>query len=162
MIQKTLYVLDASGTYSLADTETIVTEAKRRIAAQLRRGTALSSPKAAREAIHLKLCEREHEVFGCLYIDHKHRLIEFSELFRGTICHTTVHPREVVKAALACNAAAVVFFHNHPSGDAVPSEADKAITNTLKTALSLVDIRVLDHFVIGAEDTYSFAEAGLL
>lgn len=162
MTTHTLYVLEVTGDYRPADTPIIVAEAKRRLAARFRRGAALSSPAAAKEAIQLKLAEREHEVFGCLYLDHRHHVIEFAELFRGTIDGASVYPREVVKAALGCNSAAVIFFHNHPSGEASPSEADKTLTHRLRTALALVDIRVLDHFVIGGDAVYSFAEAGLL
>jgi DNA repair protein RadC len=162
MTSLTLYVLDAAGVYRRADTPIIIAEAKRRLASRLRRGAVLCSPAAAKEAIQLKLAEREHEVFGCLYLDNRHRVIEFAELFRGTIDGASVYPREVVKAALGCNSAAVIFFHNHPSGEASPSEADKTLTQRLRTALALVDIRVLDHFVIGGDTVYSFAEAGLL
>jgi DNA repair protein RadC len=145
-----------------AEAKVIIAEAKRRMSAKLRRGSSLSSPGAAREAIHLKLAECEHEVFACLFLDNQHRMIQYAELFRGTIDGASVYPREVVKATLACNAAAVIFCHNHPSGLAEPSEADKFITQRLKQALGLLDIRVLDHFVIGSEATYSFAEHGLL
>ena len=162
MTSNTLYVLDAAGVYQPADAAIIVAEAKRRLASRFRRGAVLDSPAAATEAIQLKLAEREHEVFGCLYLDHRHRVIEFAELFRGTIDAASVYPREVVKAALGCNSAAVIFFHNHPSGEASPSEADKTLTHRLRTALALVDIRVLDHFVIGGDTVYSFAESGLL
>jgi len=162
MTNPTLYVLDCAGDYQPADTSIIVAEAKRRLAARFRRGAALSSPAAAKEAIQLKLSEREHEVFGCLYLDNRHHVIEFAELFRGTIDGASVYPREVVKAALGCNSAAVIFYHNHPSGEASPSEADKTLTHRLRTALALVDIRVLDHFVIGGDAVYSFAESGLL
>lgn len=162
MTRNTLYVLDAAGDYRVADSATIIAEAKRRIAVKFRRGISLSSPDTAKDAIQLQWCEREHELFGCLYLDAKHRLLEWAELFRGTIDAAAVYPREVVKAALACNSAAVIFVHNHPSGDATPSEADKFITQRLKSALGLVDIRVLDHFVMGAEAVFSFAEAGLL
>ncbi|WP_077732787.1 DNA repair protein RadC [Methylocaldum sp. 14B] len=158
----TLYVRDAFGDYAPAGPELIIAEAKRRIAARFRRGTALTSPNAAREAIHLKLAEYDHEVFAGLFLDNQHRLIAFSELFHGTIDGASVYPREVVKAALGCNAAAVIFCHNHPSGVANPSEADRAITQRLKTALNLLDIRVLDHFIVGADAIYSFAEHGLL
>jgi DNA repair protein RadC len=162
MTNPTLYVLDAAGVYQRADAAIIIAEAKRRLASRFRRGAALCSPDAAKEAIQLNLLEREHEVFGCLYLDHRHRVLEFAELFRGTIDGASVYPREVVKAALGCNSAAVIFFHNHPSGEASPSEADKTLTQRLRTALALVDIRVLDHFVIGGDAVYSFAESGLL
>jgi DNA repair protein RadC len=104
-----------------------------------------------------------HEVFGCLWLDNQHRVLEFEELFHGTIDGASVYPREVVRAALRLNAAAVIFAHNHPSGVAEPSEADRMITQRLKQALNLIDIRVLDHFIVGDGDqAYSFAEHGLL
>lgn len=108
----------------------------------------------------LKYSEREH--FACVFLDNRHRVIEFKIMFSGTIGESSVHPREVVKRGLAVNAAAVVFAHNHPSGEPEPSEADKQITYVLKEALKTVDIRVLDHFVIGCDSHVSFAERGLL
>jgi len=158
----TLYVKDLFGEYMPAEAQVIIAEAKRRMSAKLRRGSPLTSPGAAREAIRLKMADYEHEVFACLFLDNQHRIIQYAELFRGTIDGASVYPREVVKAALSCNAAALIFCHNHPSGLAEPSEADKFITQRLKQAFGLLDIRVLDHFVIGAEDIYSFAEHGLL
>ncbi|SJZ78002.1 DNA repair protein [Vibrio cincinnatiensis] len=125
------------------------------------RGNALTNPDATKEYIRCKLGAYEHEVFALLLLDNQNRLIEFKELFHGTIDAASVYPREVVKAALACNAAAVIFAHNHPSGQPEPSEADKRITQRLKDALALVDIRVLDHIVVG-EGCVSFAERGLL
>jgi DNA repair protein RadC len=157
----TLYVRDLFGDYAPAQPELIIAAAKRRIAVKFRRGTSLTSPNAAREAVQLKIAEYEHEVFLCV-LDNQHRVLEFSELFRGTIDGASVYPREVVKTALSKNAAAVIFAHNHPSGLAQPSEADRAITNRLRSALNVVDIRVLDHFIVGAEEIYSFAEHGLL
>lgn len=162
MSTRDLYVRDSYGEYFPADSELVIAEAKRRIATKFKRGIALNSPLAARELIGLKLAEYEHEVFACLFLDNQHRLVRFSELFRGTIDGASVYPREVVKEALQCNAAAVIFCHNHPSGVAEPSEADKAITQRLRSALGLVDIRVLDHFVVGAGEVCSFAERGLL
>lgn len=121
----------------------------------------LESPDAVRNLLRLRFSEREHEVFAVLFLDNRHRLIEIEEMFRGTIDGAQVHAREVVKAALRHNAAAVVLTHNHPSGVSEPSQADKAITNRLKDALALVDVRVLDHFVVG-DSIVSFAESGLL
>lgn len=157
-----LYVRDCSGEYVLAESDLIIAEAKRRLAAKFRRGATLSSPAAAKDALLLYLGDCEHEVFGCFFLDNQHRLIRWVELFRGTIDGASVYPREVVKEALAHNAAAVILCHNHPSGSAEPSEADRHITERLRTALGTVDIRVLDHVVIGAEETYSFAEHGRL
>lgn len=157
-----LYVKDLFGEYAPASPELIIAEAKRRLAVKFRRGTALTSPQAVREALRLRMADYPFEVFMCLFLDNQHRIIELRELFRGTIDGAAVYPREVVKAALACNAAAVVLVHNHPSGLAQPSEADKAITARLRNALGLIEIRVLDHFIIGAEEVFSFAENGLL
>ena len=125
-------------------------------------GSALSNPRATREFLRMRLRDLQHEVFCCLYLDNRNRVIGFEELFRGTIDGASVHPREVVKQALARNAAAVILAHNHPSGVAEPSQADELITRRLKEALSLVDIRVLDHLVVGDGVCESFAERGLL
>jgi DNA repair protein RadC len=121
----------------------------------------MDSPSRTREFLRLKLGGLEHEVFAALFLDSRHRLIEYVELFRGTIDSASVHTREVVKEALARNAASMIFCHCHPSGEASPSHADEAVTQRLKAALSLVDIRVLDHFVVG-NTIASMAEAGLL
>jgi DNA repair protein RadC len=129
---------------------------------ELKRNDALTSPDLTRRFLSAQLRDYQHEVFGCLFMDNQHRVLCFEELFRGTIDGASVYPREVVKQALALNAAAVIFAHNHPSGITEPSEADKHITQKLKMALSLVDIRVLDHFIVGDGRGYSFAEHGLL
>lgn len=121
----------------------------------------ITSPDASKDYVRLQLAEYEHEVFACIFLNNRHRVIHFEKLFRGTIDGASVHPREVVKAALQYNAAAVIFAHNHPSGVAEPSQADITITNRLKEALSLIDVRVLDHLVVG-EEVVSFAERGLL
>jgi len=129
---------------------------------RFRRGTTIKSPLATREYLSTLLIEYEHEVFAALFLDNRHRVIAYEEMFRGTIDGATVHPREVVKLALQHNAAAVIFAHNHPSGIAEPSQADKSITRRLQDSLALIDVRVLDHFVIGEEDVVSFAERGLI
>lgn len=125
-------------------------------------GAELTNPGHTRDYLRLLLAERRAEVFGCLFLDNRHRVIDTAELFQGTIDGASVYPRVVVQQALACNAAAVVLFHNHPSGVAEPSRADEAITWRLKDALALVDIRVLDHLVVTAGEAVSFAERGLL
>lgn len=125
-------------------------------------GAVFKSPDATRSFLRVKLENLEHEVFACLFLDNRHRLILYEELFRGTIDGAAVYPREVVKAALNHNAAAVIFSHNHPSGMASPSNADFSLTKRLKAALELVDIRVLDHMVVGASEQVSFAENGWL
>ena len=127
-----------------------------------RSGSALTSPSAVRDYLRLALSGREHEVFVVVHLDAQHRVLKFDELFRGTLTQTSVYPREIVKSALAANAAAVIFAHNHPSGVAEPSQADELLTRQLKEALSLVDIKVLDHFVVAGSLALSFAERGLL
>ena len=122
---------------------------------------AFTSPKDSKAFVKLQLATLEHEVFACMFLDNQHRVITFKQMFRGTIDGASVYPREVVKEALAHNAAAVIFAHNHPSGVAEPSQADQQITKRLKEALALVDVRVLDHLVVGQE-VVSFAERGLL
>jgi DNA repair protein RadC len=122
---------------------------------------SLSCPQASKDYVKLQLATYEHEKFACLMLDNRNRVIAFRELFRGTIDAASVYPREVVKQVLADNAAAVIFAHNHPSGATEPSQADIAITERLKKALALIDVRVLDHLIVGEEVT-SFAERGLL
>jgi DNA repair protein RadC len=124
-------------------------------------GPALTSPRLAADYLLAQLRDRDHEVFCCLYLDNRHRLISFEELFQGTIDGASVHPREVVKQALARRAAAVILAHNHPSGVAEPSRADEAITARLRDALALVDIRVVDHVIVGDGVCVSLAERGL-
>jgi DNA repair protein RadC len=132
------------------------------LAQRHRRGEPLTSPEASRAYLRLRMGERKFEVFACIYVDNRHRIIAFEELFQGTIDGASVHPRVVVQRALELNSGAVIFAHNHPSGVAEPSMADQRITQRLKNALSLVEIRVLDHFIVTAEDSISFAEKGLL
>lgn len=135
---------------------------RRHYAEQLQSGPPLANPRATREFLRARLRDRDHEVFCCLFLDNRHRVICFEEVFRGTIDGASVHPREVVKLALSRNAAAVILAHNHPSGVAEPSHADELITGRLRDALGLVDIRVLDHIVVGDGAEVSFAERGLL
>ena len=136
--------------------------ARRSLKDDMRSADALTSPGAVRDYLRLAIAGREHEVFVCLWLDAQHRVISFDELFRGTLTQTSVYPREIVKAGLRANAAAVIFAHNHPSGVAQPSQADELLTRNLKEALSLVDIKVLDHFIVAGHQTLSFAERGLL
>lgn len=130
--------------------------------AQMRNGPVMDSPQALRDWLRLYCAGLEHEVFLALYLDAQHRLIEAEALFRGTLTQTSVYPREVVKGALARNAAALAIAHNHPSGEAEPSRADEQLTQTLKAALNLVDVRVIDHFVVAGDQVLSFAERGLM
>jgi DNA repair protein RadC len=136
--------------------------ARRHMEEVLRKGDAITSPTITRTYLTSRLRGYAHEVFACLFLDNQHRVIEYEELFRGTIDGASVYPREVVKRALGLNTAAVIFAHNHPSGIAEPSEADKHITQRLKQALNLIDVRVLDHFIIGEGTAFSFAEHGLI
>jgi DNA repair protein RadC len=136
--------------------------AQRALEEKLRESSALTSPGAVRDYLRLALGGRPHEVFVCIWLDAQHRVISCEEPFRGTLTQTSVYPREVVKGALRVNAAAVIFAHNHPSGVAQPSQADELLTRNLKEALSLVDVRVLDHFIIAGNQAISFAERGLL
>jgi DNA repair protein RadC len=128
----------------------------------LARGAALTSPEAVRDYLRLLLAGRACEVFVVLFLDSQHRLIAADELFRGSLSQTSVYPREVVKAALAHNAAAVILAHNHPSGVAEPSRADELLTQALQSALALVEVRTLDHFVVAGAEVLSFAERGLM
>lgn len=158
---RTLQVQDLFGAYRPASSDEIIHAAQAAINRRFRRGMALTSPLASREFLKLRLATIEHEVFAVLWLDNRHRVISFDEMFRGTIDGASVHPREVVKAALGHNAAACILAHNHPSGVGEPSHADRAITSRLRDALALVDVRVLDHIIV-AEDCTSFAERGLL
>ena len=135
---------------------------RRALAAQMKSGINLSSPEAVRDFLRLSIQDRQVEIFLGLFLDAQNRVIAVEELFSGTLTQTSVFPREVVKTALHHNAAAVIFAHNHPSGVAEPSRADETLTQALKQALSLIDVRVLDHFVVGRGTTLSFAERGLL
>ncbi|HXJ52369.1 MAG TPA: DNA repair protein RadC [Burkholderiales bacterium] len=136
--------------------------ARRALQEELKRTSALTSPGAVRDYLRLAIGGRAHEVFVCIWLDAQHRVIKFEEPFQGTLTQTSVYPREIVKAALACNAAAVIFAHNHPSGAAQPSQADELLTANLKEALALIEVRVLDHFIVAGHQAISFAERGLL
>ena len=142
--------------------QAVIELGRRLLAERMHRGNPLSSPQDARNFLVAQLQDRQYEVFCCVYLDNRHRVIEFEELFRGSINGASVHPREVVKNALARNAAALLIAHNHPSGVAEPSNADRLITQRLYDALALVDIRLLDHIVIGDGELVSFKERGIL
>jgi DNA repair protein RadC len=145
-----------------AQFEAAIELARRSIEEGLKEKTVLTSPGAVRDYLKLALGGRQHEVFVCIWLDAQHRVIEYEEAFEGTLTQTSVYPREIVKAALSRNAAAVIFAHNHPSGAAQPSQADELLTRNLKEALALVDIKVLDHFIVAGAQAISFAERGLL
>ena len=136
--------------------------AKRYLREPLKPGTTIGSPADSREFLLANLRDRQHEVFCCLFLDNRHRVLAFDELFRGTIDAAAVYPREIVKQALARNAAAVILAHNHPSGIAEPSQSDQLITRRIRDALELVDVRLLDHFVIGDNCCVSLASRGML
>jgi DNA repair protein RadC len=162
-----IFGADLSGVRGLgpakrAQFEAAMELARRSLQDGMRSANALTSPGAVRDYLRLAISGREHEVFVCLWLDAQHRVIAFDEAFRGTLTQTSVYPREIVKAGLKANAAAVIFAHNHPSGAAQPSQADELLTRNLKEALSLVDIKVLDHFVVAGHHALSFAERGLL
>ncbi len=140
----------------------VIERALKILATRIRTSQALNSPSAVRDYLRLALSGKEHEVFVTIFLDAQNRVIEVEELFRGTLTQTSVYPREVVKAALRCNAGAAIFAHNHPSGVAEPSHADEMLTSALKQALALVDVRVLDHFIVAGAGVLSFAERGLL
>ncbi len=150
------------GSAKYAQLQAVMEMAKRHFKEIIQRGNALTSPEITRAYLSAQLRGYSYEVFACLFLDNQHRVIQLDELFRGTIDGASVYPREVVKQALHHNAAAVIFAHNHPSGVTEPSQADKQITEKLKKALDLFDIRVLDHFIIGDGEPYSFAEHGLI
>lgn len=142
--------------------QAVLEMARRHFAEIIQHGSALTSPEATRAYLSAQLRGYSYEVFACLFLDNHHRVLQWEELFRGTIDGTSVYPREVAKRALFHHAAAVIFAHNHPSGVSEPSQADRAITDKLKQALALFDIRVLDHFIVGDGVPFSFAENGLI
>ena len=156
-----LRIKKENGRYRDASEEEILDAALAIIDARFSKGTALTSPEKTNEFLKLHLAPIDHEIFAVLWLDNQHSVIAFEELFRGTIDGASVYPREVVKAALHHNAAACILCHNHPSGIAEPSQADKAITEKVKHALALIDVRTLDHMIV-AEKTCSFAELGLI
>lgn len=154
-------IRDSQGVYRSVPVDALLASAKQAVSAQFKEGFQIRSPADTEQYLQIALADLPHELFCCVYLDNRHRVIGFEELFRGTIDGTSVYPREVVKAALAVNAAAVIIAHNHPSGVAEPSQADERITRRLKAALELVDIRLLDHLVI-AQEVVSLASRGLL
>lgn len=158
----TLCATQGLGPAKYAQLQAALEITRRHLRATLERGDALSSPSDTRSYLRARLRDYPHEVFACLFLDNRHRVIRYDELFRGTIDGASVHPREVVKEALRCNAAALILAHNHPSGIAEPSQADRALTGRLKAALALVDIRILDHFIVGDREVVSLAEQGLI
>lgn len=157
-----LLVQEVDGHYRPARPEEVLSHARRVLAKRVRRGASMSSPESVKAYLQVEIGTLEHEVFCVLFLDAQHKVIALKQMFRGTVTQTSVYPREVVKEALALNAAAVILAHNHPSGSVEPSRADEFLTQTLRSALALVDVRVLDHLVVGAGDISSFAERGLI
>jgi DNA repair protein RadC len=150
------------GDAKYAQLQAVLEMAHRHLNEELRYGDALTSPELTRNFLASQLRDLPHEIFAALFLDSQHQVIRYEELFRGTLDGASVYPREVVKRALALNAGALILAHNHPSGASQPSATDRQITARLRQALELVDIRVLDHFIIGEGPAYSFAEHGLL
>lgn len=148
------------GPAKFAQLQAVLEMARRHLAESLQRESALESPQAVRNYLKARLRHEPHEVFGCLFLDSKHRVLAFEILFQGSIDGASVYPRQVVKRALAHNAAAAILTHNHPSGVAEPSQADRLLTQRLKEALALVEVRVLDHFIVGDGEPLSMAEYG--
>lgn len=162
MFQDTLFIRHSSGEFRPATKQSIMETAAKYMQPALLGCDPLLNPSITRDTLCRMYGSYEHEIFGMLLLDNRHRVIVVEELFRGTLDGASVHPREVVKAALAHNAAAVILFHNHPSGVTDPSQADELITRRLKDALALVEVRVLDHLIVGGNSSTSFAERGLI
>ncbi len=150
------------GPAKYAQLQAVLELSQRHLFESLTRSDSLTSAEATKHYFQAKMRDYPHEVFACIYLDNRNRIIQYSELFQGTLAGASVYPREVVKQALSFNAAAVIFAHNHPSGVAEPSHADKQITQQLRTALGVVEIRVLDHIIVGDGYCVSFTERGLL
>ncbi|MCU7866446.1 MAG: DNA repair protein RadC [Candidatus Thiodiazotropha sp. (ex Lucinoma borealis)] len=148
--------------HSDTDEQTTIEKALTILSGRHSRGEPLTSPEITKQFLRLKLGESYNEVFGCIFLDNRHRIIQFDDLFFGTVDGASVHPRVIVQKALFCNAAAAVLYHNHPSGVAEPSQADHSITKRITDALALIDVRVLDHLVVTTGECVSFAERGLL
>ncbi|WP_202210170.1 RadC family protein [Pseudomonas paraversuta] len=148
------------GPAKFSQLQAVLEMSRRHLAERLRRDSALESPQAVRDYLKSLLRHELHEVFGCLFMDSKHRMLSFEVLFRGSIDSASVYPRQVVKRALAHNAAAVIFCHNHPSGVTEPSQADRTLTKRLSDALDLIEVRVLDHFIVGDGEPLSMVEHG--
>lgn len=160
--QKDFCAIPGLGPAKYAQLQAVLEMARRAFKEEMHASDALNSPAAVKNYLRLTLGQRDHEIFAATFLDAQNRPIAIEELFRGTLTQTSVYPREVIKRALHHNAAGVIFAHNHPSGAAEPSDADQFLTQALKNALALIDIRVLDHFIVGGGTVMSFAERGLL
>lgn len=155
-----LYVRGPARRYKVATPDEVLEAARTVVGQRMRRGTSFSDPGTAKDFFRGKLSGLQREVFAAAFLDSRHRLIEYAELFHGTIDGAEVHPREVVRRAIQTNCAAIIIGHNHPSGSVEPSAADRTVTAQLKQALSLVDVRLLDHIVVGGHQTMALAERG--
>lgn len=162
MAQCKLFTVGADGQYQPASKDVVVAAAKAFLDKSLFRKEAMRSPQVVRDYLAVSMGAYEREVFSVMFLDAQNQVIECRELFQGTLTQTAVYPREIVKLALTLNAASVILAHNHPSGCADPSRADEALTQTVKAALALIDVRVLDHMVVAGSAVTSFAERGLL
>lgn len=160
--EKEFCAIHGMGRAKYVQLQAVVEMARRALQEEMVSGDALSSPRAVREFLQLMLRGRQQEVFVAIFLDAQHRVVATEELFHGTLTQTSVYPREIVKRALHHNAAALIFAHNHPSGVAEPSDADRLLTEELKKSLGLVDVRVLDHFIVAGAGCLSFAEKGWL
>ncbi len=160
--QRTFCLLPGIGTAKYTQLQAVLEMARRALGDELKNGDIMNSPELVRNYLRLTLQNKEHEIFLGIFLDTRNRTIATEELFNGTLTQTSVYPREVIKRALHHNAAAIIFAHNHPSGVAEPSQADKTLTATLKQTLALIDVKVLDHFIVGNGTTLSFAENGLI
>lgn len=161
-LDSSLLVRDDQGRYLMATADQILEAARQVIDQKIRRGASFTSPSEVKDYLKAKLSGYEREVFAVMLMDSKHCLIEYVELFQGTIDQAAVYPREVVKLAMQHNAATMIISHNHPSGNPDPSRVDEMLTKRLQDALALVDVRVLDHIIVAGNDTASFAERGLI
>lgn len=150
------------GPAKYAQLQAVLEMARRALGEDMKQGDALNSPRAVRDYLRLRLGGRNHEIFMVVFLDAQNRVLAAEELFRGTLTQTSVYPREIVVHALRHNAAGVILAHNHPSGVAEPSQADRWLTDQLKTALGLVDVRVIDHFIVAGSEGFSFCERGWL
>ncbi len=157
-----LLVRDVAGDYRQVDADEVLQAAQEVLLARVRGGDVLASPQAVRDFLRVKLGTLAHEMFAVVHLDSQNRVIDYVEMFRGTVSQTSVYPREVVRESMMRNSAALLLVHNHPSGSTQPSKADEMLTQTLKTALALVDVRVLDHLIVAGNDILSMAEHGLM
>ncbi len=157
-----LLVRDVAGDYRQIGADQVLQAAQQVLLERVRGSDVLSSPQFVRDYLRMRLSGLEHEIFAVVHLDSQNRVIDYVEMFRGSVSQTSVYPREVVRECILRNSAGLLLVHNHPSGSAQPSRADEVLTQTLKTALSLIDVRVLDHLIVAGSDTLSMAERGLM